>query len=118
MTRNLLKRGEPCPQHLLLVREEQMAPESMTEAEFQNLLRHFFEWTEGPKAKGVFLGMEKLKDERGKTARKPDGALVIDGPYSEAKEAVVGAFHVAAQSYEDALELAGQVPPAQLGASV
>ena len=54
-----------------------------------------------------------------KTVRVKDGeTLVTDGPFAETKETLGGYYLVEADSIDEALELAAQIPSARLGGSV
>ena len=46
----------------------------------------------------------------GTTVRSRDGELVVDGPFSEAKEAIAGYFAVRAETIEEAADLAKGCP--------
>ena len=77
------------------------------------------QWNENLKKQGVFLGAEKLTTELGHTLRAtPDKKLQIDGPYTEAKEAVAGFYHIRCASIEQACEFGKACPLLQYGGSV
>lgn len=52
-----------------------------------------------------------------KTVRNRKGkALVIDGPFAETKEQLLGFIMIEARDFEEAVEIAGKIPLAKLGA--
>ena len=62
------------------------------------------------------VAVENLK-QGGRTLRKRD-ALVVDGPYVETKEAVVGFYLVEADDYDAATKLAEGCPCVEYGGTV
>jgi hypothetical protein len=50
------------------------------------------------------------------TVRVRDGsATITDGPFAETKEQLAGFYLVDAQDLDDAIRIAGQLPPARVG---
>ena len=60
------------------------------------------------------LGVEALA-QSGKTVRRKGAGLVIDGPYAEGREAVLGFFLVRVNDLDEACALAGESPHAEIG---
>jgi hypothetical protein len=66
------------------------------------------------KPRGVLHGVEGLMRE-GKTVRKKGAALVVDGPYAEGREAVLGFIAVRVADLDEACRIAGESPHAAFG---
>jgi hypothetical protein len=67
---------------------------------------------------GVVLGGSELASTRDATTVRVrnDEALVTDGPYAEAKEALGGYYLLECDSMDDALDWAARIPGAEHGA--
>jgi len=76
-----------------------------------------FPWLDDLRARGVWVTGDQLAPpRRARSVRVRDGkALVTDGPFAETKEAVGGFDIVECGSLEEAVEIAGRHPVAQLG---
>jgi hypothetical protein len=103
---------------MLLFRDEGVdwaafAAEGRSRALFQKLV----DWAADLKRRGVYAGVEALEPS-GKTVRRKGAGLVVDGPFAEGREAVLGFFLVRVQSEEEACQLAGESPHAEIGGSV
>jgi hypothetical protein len=106
------------PDYVLLVRDEAMDPAALDRAELEALLGRFMRWTEDLHASGRLKSMQKLKNATGTTVRRRGDRVVVDGPYAEAKEAVVGFFVITADDAADIERIAAECPSVALGASV
>src|SRR5687768_10023481 len=85
--------------------------------EQERVFQRFVAWSESLFDAGVHRGVERL-DHDGRTTRMRDGVVVVDGPYAEGKELIMGFFVVEADSIDDAARIAAGVPSVALGASV
>lgn len=103
---------------MLLFRPEGADFYSLPEKPYQQLVSEFEQWYLGLREAGKFVAKGRLKDGEGKTLRHREGRLVVDGPFSETKEALAGFFTVRAESYDDAVAMARQCPLLPRGASV
>ena len=106
------------PRYLLLLRDESEKLEKLADQERNALFARFVQWTEALHREGRLHGVERLEADRGRTVRKRAGAITVDGPYAEGKEAVVGLYIVEATDDEEAARLAAQVPVVEAGGSV
>jgi hypothetical protein len=95
-------------QFLFLFRHLESAPDRTPE-EMQQIFGKWMAWMKSMKAKGQFVGGERLEDA-GKVVRSPRGASVTDGPYAEAKEILGGFVIVEAGSLAEATEIAKGCP--------
>lgn len=94
--------------YLFLFRHPQAGPDPTPE-EMQQIFGKWTAWLRGIKAKGQYVGADRL-DDAGKVIRNPKGASVTDGPYAEAKETVGGYVIVTAGSLAEATEIAKGCP--------
>jgi hypothetical protein len=78
------------------------------------LLQKLVDWAADLKRRGVYAGVEAL-DGGGKTVRRKGAGLVIDGPFAEGREAVLGFFLVRVNSLDEACALASESPHAEIG---
>jgi len=81
------------------------------------MFERFVEWTAALSARGVLHGVEGLT-RQGKTVRHRGGALVVDGPYAEGREAVLGFVAVRVRDLDEACRLASESPYAELGGAI
>jgi hypothetical protein len=99
---------------MLLLRDEGI---DWNDARAQALFDQFVAWTAELAARGVFHGVEGLM-RGGKTVRKKGAALVVDGPYAEGREAVLGFVTVCVADLDEACRIAGESPFAALGGAI
>ena len=85
------------PQFVLLLRDAGNFPGDISPDEIQALIQKYGAWNQRIGGKG-----QKLRDGEGRiVVRKPDGVMVTDGPYAEAREILGGFMVVDAPSYDD-----------------
>jgi len=100
---------------MLIFRDEgvdwaKLAAEGRSKVLFQKLV----DWAADLKRRGVYAGVEALA-QSGKTVRRKGAGLVIDGPFAEGREAVLGFFLVRVNDIDEACALAGESPHAEVG---
>jgi len=100
---------------MLIFRDEgvdwaQLAADGRAKALFQKLV----DWAADLKRRGVYAGVEALA-QGGKTVRRKGAGLVVDGPYAEGREAVLGFFLVRVADLDEACAIAAESPHAQIG---
>jgi hypothetical protein len=83
----------------------QLTPEQM-----QHEIQKYSAWARSLAASGKLHAANKLTDGDGHIVRMRDGQIVVDGPYTEAKEAIGGYFHISAENYDEAVALARECP--------
>lgn len=83
----------------------------------QAMFERFVAWTAELSARGVLHGVEGLT-RQGKTVRQRGGTLVVDGPYVEGREAVLGFVSVRVVDIDDACRLAAESPYAAFGGPI
>lgn len=104
------------PQYAILLRDD-FGMQQRDVDEQERLFQQFVAWSESLFASGAHRGVERL-DRPGRTVRLRDGAVVVDGPYTEGKELVMGFFAVEADDLEAAARIAAGCPSVALGAAV
>jgi hypothetical protein len=69
------------------------------------------------KDKGHYLAAEALQPVRtAKSVRVRNGkTMVTDGPFAETKEFLAGFYLIDAESFDEAVDIAAQIPPARVG---
>jgi hypothetical protein len=100
---------------MLIFRDEgvdwaQLTAEGRSKALFQKLV----DWAADLKRRGLYAGVEAL-GPGGKTVRRKGAGLVVDGPFAEGREAVLGFFLVRVQDLDQACAIAAESPHAAIG---
>ena len=106
------------PDYILLFRDHEERWPTFSTEEQRRIVESFIAWADRLTAAGAYVNAGKLAEGLGRTVRARDGHIVVDGPYSEAKEAVVGFYHVRADDYDGACRIAGDCPILTYGGSV
>ncbi len=83
----------------------------------KEMFDRFVAWTEDLAARGVLHDVEGLTRE-GKTVRRRGAALVLDGPYAEGREAVLGYVSVLVGDLDEACRIAGESPYVAYGGAI
>jgi hypothetical protein len=96
--------------YLCLVYGEEKAMKTIADSEC-------LAWGETLRGTGTYVAAEALQPvETAKTVRVRNGrAVVTDGPFAETKEYLAGFYLVDAATLDDAIAIAGQIPPARIG---
>jgi len=89
---------------------EQLAADGRSKALFQKLV----DWAADLKRRGLYAGVEALA-QSGKTVRRKGAGLVVDGPFAEGREAVLGFFFVRVRDIDEACAIAGESPHVEVG---
>lgn len=102
---------------MLIFRDEgvdwaQLAVDGRSKALFQKLV----DWAADLKRRGLYSGVEALA-QGGKTVRRKGAGLVVDGPFAEGREAVLGFFFVRVKDVDEACAIAAESPHAEIGGS-
>jgi hypothetical protein len=87
-----------------------LAADGRGKALFQKLV----DWATELKRRGVYAGVEALAPG-GKTVRRKGARLVLDGPFAEGREAVLGFFLVRVKDLDEACAIAGESPHVEVG---
>jgi hypothetical protein len=74
----------------------------------------FVDWAADLDRRGKLVGVDPLLPG-GKTVRRKGAAIVVDGPYAEGREAVLGYYMVRVADLDEACKLAEESPHTQAG---
>jgi hypothetical protein len=85
--------------------------------ELQQTMDKIMAWFEGLNQRGKVKGAQPLSAQ-GRTISGTNGRFVVDGPFTETKEAVGGCLVLQADSFEEAVEVARTNPALRYGVSV
>ena len=85
--------------------------------ELQKAMDNVMAWFEGLNQRGKVKGAQPL-GAQGRTISGTNGRFVVDGPFTETKEAVGGYLVLQADSFEEAVEVARTNPALRYGVSV
>ncbi|HYV44399.1 MAG TPA: YciI family protein [Myxococcaceae bacterium] len=98
------------PSFLLLFRDDTARGDPSSRPDQAALYERFVTWADKLHREKRLLGVERLEDAGARTVRRRGGRLVVDGPFAEGKEAVLGYFIVEAKDEEEAARLARDCP--------
>jgi len=84
-------------------------------ADGKALFQKLVDWAADLKRRGVYAGVGALEPSGGKTVRRKGAGLVIDGPFAEGREAVLGYFLVRVNNLDEACAIAGESPYSEIG---
>ncbi len=100
------------PQFMLLLHRDDNAPGwKSSPEEMQQALAKYLEWRRKP----FVVDGRRLEDSGRLMKKSQDRVTVTDGPFSEAREVLGGYYSIEAQSYDHAVELAGDHPHLDFG---
>jgi hypothetical protein len=103
---------------LFLIHGDDEAESAMTPDERRAIVGQHMAYAEMLRERGAYVLGEALEGSASATVVRPgEKPFVTDGPFAETKEALGGFYVVECASREEALELAGKVPPSP-GAAV
>ena len=107
------------PNYMLLLHEQPMDYSQFSPEQIEAVIGEYIAWRKQIEADGKFVGGEKLKDEGGRHLAGTDGDFrVTDGPFAEAKEVIGGYFTIAANDYDDAVEISKTSPHLKYGGRI
>jgi hypothetical protein len=100
--------------YALLVFEERGQRESRTREEGEAVYAQMLRYGDELKAKGLLLAAESLKSDGDavRLQQRKGKRLLMDGPFSEAKEMIGGFFLLDCATREEALAIAAECPAA------
>ena len=85
--------------------------------ELQQVMNKVMAWFKGLSERGKIKGAQPLGGQ-GRVISGTDGQFVVDGPFTETKEAVGGYLVLQADSANEAVEIARSIPTLRYGVSV
>jgi hypothetical protein len=103
--------------YMLLITFDPRAYEGMSENEQQSVFQEYFTVSQTMDRLGVRESGEALQPiNTATTVRVRDGKrLVMDGPFAETKEHVVGYYILNCKNLDEALDFAAKIPDARYG---
>ena len=101
--------------YMLVILEEPGQRATRTEAEGQAVYQRMLRWGGDLKSRGLLLAGESLTslDQATRVRTGGNRAMVLDGPFAEAKEMVGGFFLVDCATRDEAVALARECPAAE-----
>lgn len=96
-------------QFMLLIRGGDDIWKNFTPQQMEQAMGQYFAWTDQLRKSGRLISSEQLADG-GRTVHANGGQIVIDGPYTETKDAVGGYYLIEAASEDEAAEIAKGCP--------
>ena len=98
---------------LLIYYDEQ----SLAKAEEAQIMEECGQFTEKLKSSGHWLAADRLHPTSTATSVRSKGSqrFVTDGPFAETREQLGGYCLIEAKDLDEAIEIAGQLPPGRLG---
>jgi hypothetical protein len=89
----------------------------LSTGELQQAMDQVMAWFEGLNERGKIKAAQPLGTQ-GRTISGTNGKFVVDGPFTETKEAVGGYLVLQADKLEEAVEIARSMPTLRYGVSV
>jgi len=89
----------------------------LSTGELQQAMDQVMAWFEGLNERGKIKAAQPLGTQ-GRTISGTNGKFVVDGPFTETKEAVGGYLLLQADKLEEAVEIARSMPTLRYGVSV
>ncbi len=86
--------------------------------DFENFMMDYVNWTKELATAEKLIAGEKLTESLGTTLRKKGKSIVVDGPYTDSKDAIGGFYIIKAKDEKAAIELANGCPALKYGGSV
>src|SRR5262244_611726 len=103
-------------EYMLLFRGQHW-DKGLSTGELQQAMDQVMAWFEGLSARGKVKAAQPL-GTLGRTISGTNGKFVVDGPFTETKEAVGGYLLLQADNLEEAVQIARSMPTLQYGISV
>jgi hypothetical protein len=104
------------PKFMVMLHHSPGAAEEVSPEATQAGVQRYRDWLENIRASGRYVVSDKLQEEGGKLVSLRQGRpIVLDGPYSEAKEVIGGYVTIRAADYEEALQIVRECPFLELG---
>lgn len=102
--------------YCILIYNAEAQFEGLTKEEDDALVAQHFPLHAKLKAQSKLGPVVRLSPSAAATTLRNDGSLVLDGPYAETKEQLLGLYLVDCASMQEAIETARQIPSRCVGA--
>ena len=94
---------------MLLFRDEGVDWSQYQDERGKAMFQRFVDWAADLDRRGKLVAVDPLV-RGGKTVRRRGASIVVDGPYAEGREAVLGYFILRVADWDEALALAEECP--------
>ena len=103
--------------YLALIYEDETQWAKMPKAEAGKMFGEYYEFTDGIRRSGHYLGGNPLQPTAtATTVRVRNGKVsTTDGPFAETKEQLGGYYLIEAKDLNDAIQVAARIPSARIG---
>lgn len=101
-------------QYLLLLRGGEF--EHYSQEEMGNIVQKYMDWADELRKDGIYKVSQELKRD-GRVLSVKNGE-VVDGPYTETKEAVGGFYLIEAKDYDEAVKVSRNCPHLNYGGTI
>jgi hypothetical protein len=103
--------------YMLLIYNEEKAWAKFSEAQRQQFMEEFMQFTQQIKSSGQWLSSSQLQPTTSATSvRVRDGKrLVTDGPFAETREQLGGYYLIEAKNLDEAIAIAARIPSVSAG---
>jgi hypothetical protein len=91
---------------MMLIRDPE--PQDISPEDMQAIIEKYSNWAQSLRDRGIYKGADPLATD-GRVLHS-EGGSVIDGPFTETKEAVGGYFIVEAADYDEAVTIGRECP--------
>ncbi len=104
-------------QYILMIHEDEAQFEKQSDAEMGEVMGRYQRFGEALAKSGQMRGGERLQPvATATTVRVREGEILLsDGPFAETKEQLGGFYIVDAESLDEAIKLAAQIPGSETG---
>lgn len=97
-------------QFILLLHHSPEQWQGVSAEEVQAVIAEYSAWRDKLEQDGRLIGSEKLIDDTAKMLTAPNGSVVVDGPFAEAKEIIGGFFMIEAADWDEAVAVSKECP--------
>ena len=91
---------------------------TLNEEDGKKHFQRFVDWAANLEKRGLLVAVDPLPKVGGRTIRKRDGKIVVDGPFAEGREGVLGYYIVLAPDLDTACRIAAECPRVEDGGAV
>ena len=104
-------------QYLLFCCFNEKQWENLPALQRDGIMRDYGEWVRSTTSSGHHVaGAQLMPTASARSIRGGNGkAAVTDGPFAETKEQLAGFYMVEARDLNEAIQIAGRIPPARVG---
>lgn len=114
---DLRERIGPVTEFMLFVRGGDEDAGTLSAEQAQQRIQKYIEWSQKLRERGQNLGANELA-AGGQVLRSRGGEIVVDGPFTETKEAIGGYYHIQAADESEAVAIASECPVLRFGGAV